>query len=69
MNYKDLNGANYGAIKLLRKDKRVHLSTNDHEVTSFTESEFLDLCGACTILGQTLLQEKELKLKKKLSKK
>jgi hypothetical protein len=68
MNYKDLEGAAVGVVSVARKDKRVHLKVNDHEVTSFTESEFFDLCGCCTSFGQTLLQERELELKKKLLK-
>lgn len=66
MNYKDLKGAAYGVVNVVRKKERIHLKVNDHDVASFTEREFLDLCGVCTIFGQTLLQEKELELKKKL---
>ena len=66
MKIKDVKGAEYGSIKAVKTDERILLSVNEHDLVTVSEDEFLDLCQVCIILGQKLLQDKELKLLKKI---
>ena len=66
MEIKEVLGAESGSIKVVKKEEHVLLSINGHDLVTLSEEEFLDLCQCCVILGNKLLQDKELKLKEKL---
>jgi len=66
MKIKDILAAESGSIKVVKKGDDVLLSVNEHDLVTLSEDEFLDLCVCCSLLGQKLLQDKELELQKRL---